>query len=51
MDQIKGGVSPMKLKGQVLWGIVGRYGVFVLFTLGSRVCSYLIVQVFVFLGV
>ena len=51
MDQIKGGVSPMKLKGQVLWGIVGRDGVLVLLTLGSSVRSCLIEQVFVFVSV
>lgn len=37
MDQIKGGLSPMGLDGQIAWGTVGEDGVVVLFTLGSRV--------------
>lgn len=45
MDQIKGGVFPMKLEGQVLWGIGGGDGVFVFLTLGSRVRSGWIVFV------
>lgn len=47
MDRIKGGGSPMKLCGQVLWGNVGKDRVLViLFPLGSRGCSGLNVQVF-----
>lgn len=46
MDQIKGGVSPTVLDGQILWRVVGEDTVVLLFTLGSRVCSCLSVLEF-----
>lgn len=40
MDQVKGGVSPMKRWGKILWGIGDENGGLVLlFTLVSGVCS------------
>lgn len=47
MDQVKGGVSPMKRRGQILWGIRGENGGLVLlFTLVLGVCPGMFVPFF-----
>lgn len=48
MDKVKGWVSPMKRRGQILWGIKGEEEVWVLLvTLVLGACSGIFVQLFV----